>query len=105
MGDYLLQTSKMATEKSQSIKWLLVHVLIYTLSILIFANFAFSWQIALGYALINGLLHLVTDFFTSKLSARYLEQPRIFFPILGFDQMIHMACLYWTFLNADLLAL
>lgn len=105
VGDYLLQTSKMAIQKNSSLKWLGLHVLTYFIVLLAIVNFVFSWQVALGYAVINGLLHLMTDFFTSKLAGKYVERPRIFYPIIGFDQMIHLICLYWTFLNADILAL
>ncbi|MDT0605505.1 DUF3307 domain-containing protein [Croceitalea rosinachiae] len=105
IGDFLFQTTKMAIHKSSSFKWLFLHVTTYTIVIFIFATLSFSWQVALGYTVINGVLHLVVDFFTSKLAAKYVERPRIFYPILGFDQLIHIACLYWTYLNSDILAL
>lgn len=105
VGDFLLQTTDMATKKHHSLKWLFLHILTYTLTLLIISQFVFSWQVGLGYAVFNGALHLITDFFTSKLSIKYKERPRIFFPILGFDQFIHMICLYWTFVNSDILAL
>lgn len=105
IGDYLLQSRKMATEKYKSLKWLLFHVFIYTLILLAISQFVFSWQVGLGYAVFNGALHLITDFFTSKLAAKFHDQPRVFYPILGFDQLIHTTCLYWTFINSDVLAL
>ncbi|NKI30461.1 DUF3307 domain-containing protein [Croceivirga thetidis] len=105
VGDFVLQTSSMANEKGHSIKWLLLHVLLYTITLLVTASLVFSWQIAFGYTVISALLHLVTDFFTSKLAARFADKPRIFYPILGFDQLLHVACLYWAYLNADILAL
>lgn len=105
IGDFLLQTSTMATKKHASLKWLFIHILTYTVVLLAISQLLFSWQVSLGFAVFNGAFHLVTDFFTSKLAARFVERPRIFYPILGFDQMIHVACLYWTYLNADLLAL
>jgi len=105
IGDFLLQTTNMALKKSSSLKWLLLHVAVYTLTLFAFAVFTFSWQIALGYTIVNGVLHLIIDFFASKLASRFLEKPRIFYPIIGFDQLLHLSCLYYTFLNADLLAL
>lgn len=105
IGDYLLQTTNMATQKSVSLKWLLLHVLAYTLVLLAFGNFVFSWQVALGYAVFNGALHLITDFFTSKLARKYQENLRVYYPILGFDQLVHISCLYWTFMHSDILAL
>ncbi len=105
IGDYLLQTTNMATQKSSNLKWLLLHALAYTIVLLVTGNFVFSWQVALGYAIFNGALHLITDFFTSKLAKKYLDSPRVYYPILGLDQLIHLVCLYWTYMNADILAL
>lgn len=105
VGDFLLQSRKMAVEKHKSLKWLLFHVLTYTIVLLAISQLVFSWQVGLGYAVFNGALHLITDFFTSKLAAKFHDQPRVFYPILGFDQLIHTACLYWTFINSDVLAL
>lgn len=105
IGDYLLQTNNMALKKHGSLKWLSLHVLVYATVLLILCNLVFSWQIALGYAVINSLLHWITDFFTSKLAAQYHSNRRIFYSILGFDQFVHMACLYWSYVNADILAL
>lgn len=105
VGDFLLQTSNMAVNKHSSLKWLLLHVGAYSLVMLAIGQFLFSWQVGLGFAVFNGLLHLVTDFFTSKLSAKYQDKPRVFYPVLGFDQLVHTACLYWTYINADVLAL
>ncbi len=104
IGDYAFQTSKMATAKSQHIKWLAIHVMVYTAVLCVFSIFIFSIKLALLYTLINGVLHGITDFFTSRLAARYNETPRIFFPILGMDQFIHTITLYLTYQNIDLLS-
>ena len=96
-GDFVFQTTSMALGKSKSIKWLTIHVLTYTAILLIFSVFTLPNDVILLYVLANGLLHWVTDFFTSKLAAKYFEQPRIFYPILGFDQLIHVMTLYITF--------
>ena len=105
VGDFLFQSTNMAVKKYNSLKWLFLHIITYTAVMLVTGQILFSWQVGLGYAIFNGLLHLITDFFTSKLSAKYQDRPRIFYPILGFDQFIHMVCLYWTYINADVLAL
>jgi hypothetical protein len=105
VGDFLLQTQKMAVNKHKSMKWLGLHVLVYSIVLLVIGQVLFSWQVGLGYAVFNGLLHLTTDFITSKIAARYQKNPRIFYSILGFDQLIHSMCLYWTYVNADVLAL
>ncbi len=102
-GDFLFQSSKMALGKSQHLRWLGIHVLTYTATLLVFNVFLFSIKTALVYTLINGVLHGVTDFFTSKLAAKYSEKPRVFFPILGMDQLIHTITLYVTYQNIKLL--
>lgn len=96
IGDFVLQTTRMALNKGNSIKWLTLHVLTYISVMLVFALFIFDWQTALQFCGLNFALHWVTDFFTSKLSSKYRDQPRIFFPILGFDQFIHAICIIYT---------
>lgn len=98
IGDYLLQTTAMATEKSYRLKWLGLHVLTYTTTLLAVSLLLFPWKFALLFAVLNGLLHGSVDFFTSRLSRKYQHRPRIFYPILGFDQMLHMLTLYLTYL-------
>ena len=105
VGDFLLQTQSMAINKHRSLKWLGLHISVYFIVILCIGQFLFSWQVGLGYAVFNALLHFITDFITSKLAAKYQGNPRIFFSILGFDQLVHGCCLYWTYVNADILAL
>ncbi|WP_420398815.1 hypothetical protein [Flagellimonas sp.] len=91
----------MAVKKSSSLKWLTAHVLTYSLVLGGFAIFLFPLESALIYVALNALLHFVTDFFTSKLASKYQDNPRIFYPVLGFDQMVHGLCLYLTFVNKD----
>lgn len=90
VSDFVLQTDAMARGKSTSIKWLSIHVAVYTVLL-----FIFGWQ----FALINGAVHWVVDFFTSKWSS-YLwkkEEVHWFFVVIGLDQAIHMATLLSTF--------
>ncbi len=101
VGDFLFQSTRMAVEKSSSLKWLSAHVATYASVLLVLTLFLFHWKTAIIYVVINGLLHFVTDFFTSKLAARHQQNPRLFYPILGFDQMIHGLCLYLTYFNID----
>ena len=89
LGDFVFQSSKMATGKSKSIKWLSIHVGSYYHNFL----FGFYWWIA------NVILHFVVDFFTSKITSRFWEQKnmRFFFVMIGFDQLLHAICLISTF--------
>lgn len=105
LGDYVFQTSKMALGKSKHLKWLSMHVLAYTGVLSVCALVVFPLKIALSYTLINGVLHGITDYFTSKLAAKYQDNPRIFFPVLGFDQLLHVLTLYVTYLYLESIAL
>jgi len=103
LADFVFQSSKMATGKSKSLKWLSIHVLTYALVSLIsllfvFTNygdlsFAFSWW------LINVILHFIVDLITSKITSKFWEEKnmRLFFVMIGFDQLIHTLCLTITF--------
>jgi len=86
IGDFLLQTDKMALNKSKSNKWLGIHVLCYSTPFL-----WFGWK----FAVINGLAHFLTDWVTSRLSSKaWAAQKRgLFFKIIGLDQAIHLTCL------------
>jgi hypothetical protein len=97
IGDFLFQTSAMATQKATSIKWLSIHVTVYTATLLFFSVWLLDTEIAIQFSLLNGALHWITDFFTSKLMARYLQRPRIYYPLMGFDQLIHQGCLLYSF--------
>ncbi|MFD2562149.1 DUF3307 domain-containing protein [Aquimarina rubra] len=105
IGDFALQSSKMALRKSEGIKWLSIHVTVYMIVLGIFSVFLFSLKTAIVYVLINTFLHGLTDFFTSKLTSSYRENPRIFFPLLGLDQMIHGITLYLTYINLKVLVM
>ena len=101
MGDFLFQTTNMATKKAHSLKWLSLHILVYGFILLVFSVFLFGWKTGLIYALFNAALHFVTDFLTSKVIVRYLKKPRIFFPLLGFDQLIHILTLHLSLIYLD----
>jgi membrane-bound metal-dependent hydrolase YbcI (DUF457 family) len=90
VADFLLQTDKMATNKSKSNKWLGIHCLVYSTPFLVF-----GWR----FALVTLCLHLVTDYFTSR-GTSYLwkrEMRHWFFSLIGFDQAIHLTTLILTY--------
>ena len=105
IGDFAFQTSKMALRKSEEIKWLSIHVTVYMIVLGLFSVFLFPLKTAITYVIINTFLHGLTDLFTSKLTMRYREKPRIFFPLLGLDQMIHGITLYITYIYLETLIL
>jgi Protein of unknown function (DUF3307) len=96
IGDYLLQGNKIAARKSRSVAWLALHVSLYTLILFSVSLIIFSGTSLLLFIAVNAGLHFVTDLLTGKLYNRFRENPRIFFPILGLDQLIHGVTLLLT---------
>ncbi len=104
LADFVFQSSKMATGKSKSIKWLSIHVGVYGLVSLISA-FIIGFElkdisVGLVWWGINVGLHFIVDFFTSKLTSKFWEQKnmRLFFVMIGFDQLLHNVCLITTYI-------
>jgi hypothetical protein len=99
IGDFLLQTNHMALNKAHSMSWLSIHVITYTA---VLASFSFSlldinsWYL---FFLINGGLHWVVDFITSKVIYRLNKLPnkKWYYTGIGFDQFLHAACLIMTY--------
>lgn len=90
ISDFVLQSDWMAQNKSSSQKALIVHIFVYSIGFAV----CFGWF----YALINGLLHFVIDFFTSRKTKRLWKEKKVhdFFVTVGLDQALHMACLIVT---------
>ncbi len=103
LGDFLFQTRRIAHEKSKNLFWLTIHILIYSISLFIISSVIFQeMQLILKFVGLNALFHWITDFITSKLTSRYRSNERVFFLLLGFDQLIHHFTLYLTFLSSGL---
>ena len=67
IGDGLLQTEKMATQKNSSNYWLSAHVGAYILPfIVVFYNI-------LGWVLLMAILHWIQDWITSRINTQYLQ--------------------------------
>ena len=83
VADFVLQSDKMAKGKSTSNKWLGIHVLVYAV--------CFIPSLSIGFVLLNGAIHFVVDWFTSRQSSRLWAEGRVhdFFVVIGFDQLIH----------------
>lgn len=89
IGDFLLQSDKMAINKSSSMRWLAVHSFVYSLPLLYFG---------VSFALMSGMMHFIVDGITSKVTSRLWKEEKRhwFFVTIGADQMIHMIMLIIT---------
>lgn len=89
VADFLLQSSWMAENKSKAWKPLLAHVGVYTLCLV---PFGLQW------ASVNGEVHLLVDYFTSRASARLFRRNEYHwaFAVIGLDQLIHALTLFGT---------
>lgn len=88
-ADFVCQTRQMANNKSSSNYWLFVHVLIYSLIMSVFG---------VKFGVVNGLAHFATDFCTSRGTSYFWKtrNTHAFFSVIGFDQFLHVAVLYWS---------
>jgi len=91
IADFVLQSDKMAQNKSKSNKWLGIHCLVYTIPFLIL-----GWK----FAILNGILHFGVDWCTSRVNTYLWEKKEIhwFFTDIGFDQAIHITLLILTYI-------
>lgn len=91
LADFVLQSDEVARGKSTSNKILLHHVCLYSIPFVFFG---------IVFALVNGVLHFVTDWYTSRVSSCFWKQEKrhAFFLVVGFDQAVHMSCLFLTYI-------
>lgn len=91
IADFVFQNDFMALGKSQRWKPLLLHTAIYGACLIPFG---------IWFALVNFVLHTITDYFTSRLNKRLLtltpDSHHYFFVGVGFDQFVHYATLAIT---------
>ncbi|MBP7808101.1 MAG: 2TM domain-containing protein [Bacteroidia bacterium] len=99
LADFVFQSSKMATGKSKSLKWLSIHVGVYglvsliSMGVLAYVTKDLYWSFV--WWGLNVVLHFFVDYFTSKITSKFWEQKnmRLFFVMIGFDQLLHNLCL------------
>lgn len=111
VADFIAQTHWQATNKSKNNFALTSHVFSYTwvffislilagiiLNFLYHSNFLYLHLIII-FVLINGILHWITDYFTSRLNAYLWNKKDVhnFFVSVGADQFIHFTTLSLTF--------
>ena len=96
--DFILQTDKMAQNKSSSNIWLGKHIAVYTGALLFILAFPYAISGALWYCIINGAAHFCVDYITSRITKRLWAEKRVhdFFVVIGFDQAVHLTTLVVT---------
>ena len=102
VADFVLQTDWQAKNKSKDNFALLFHVLTYTICIFVCGIFLLTeltpqnikmWEL---WAFLNGVVHFGVDYVTSRINTYLWNKGRVhdFFVMVGFDQVIHYACLF-----------
>jgi hypothetical protein len=89
IGDFVLQSTKMAKNKWNSLYWLGIHCCVYGIPFLYFG---------VRFALITIGFHFIVDFLTSKATHHLWEKKELhwFFVVIGWDQALHFSCLFLT---------
>lgn len=91
-ADFSCQTQWMATNKSKNNKALAAHILTYAA---VMSVFLIPTGISLTFVLSNAILHLLTDYVSSRFSSRFYREERIgaFWNVIAADQFAHIAAL------------
>lgn len=89
IADFICQSDYMARNKSSSNKALGLHILVYTWVMTV---------LGLKFAIVNGLIHFVVDFITSRITKKLWAKQDVhnFFVVIGLDQLIHTVTLILT---------
>lgn len=89
-ADFILQSDKIAINKSSDNGILLWHVTLYGVCL---SGFGFEFAVA------NAFLHFATDWCTSRATKKLwvANERHWFFVVIGFDQAVHMTCLFMTY--------
>ena len=102
VADFIFQNDDMAKNKSKSNVWLGKHILAYMIVLSPFALYA-GWRLPGEYwmlfVLINGAVHFIIDWCTSRMTSKLWAQQRVhdFFVVVGFDQLLHACTLIATY--------
>lgn len=103
--DFVLQSHRMAANKSKSLSALTDHVLVYSSGLAALGIFCFQvgWfadiRAVTLWVVFNSLAHFATDYFTSRQTAkRFNKDWHNFFVWVGADQLIHYTTLLGSLL-------
>lgn len=106
VADFITQQDAIAKGKSSSNRILLTHISQYSFvlftclfGLLVLHGLVEKYMVSLCmFMCVNGLLHGITDYFTSRWTKRLWENQRThdFFVVIGLDQLIHSVTLIST---------
>lgn len=93
IADFVLQTTKTGLNKSKDMTVLTMHVVTYSIALQLLMIPILGLVNAIVYGSCNFLLHLPTDFISSRLSSKYYKEGRLyaFWKVIGLDQLAHYA--------------
>jgi hypothetical protein len=103
VADFIYQKDEDAKGKSTSLKHLLSHTTTYSLfwfvPVYILYVSGMLPMVFFLFPLVTFIAHTITDYFTSKWTARLWKEGRThdFFVAVGFDQLLHYIQLFGTF--------
>lgn len=96
VGDFVMQTDKMAKGKSTDNVILFHHITWYVVPLMVVSAVTLIPAI---WVIINGAAHFVVDYFTSRRSSRQWSEGKVhdFFVTVGFDQLLHYTILLTSY--------
>lgn len=103
-ADFVLQTDEQAKGKSKENKCLLAHTLSYSFVWFVIGVFLIPLGVlpleVLCFVGITFVAHTITDYYTSRLNSKLWAEGKVhnFFVSVGFDQVLHYAQLFLTYL-------
>lgn len=101
LGDFFLQGNKLNKNKATKPMALIRHVSVYTLSFVVLSPLLLDLTIQQGliYSLLNGGLHLLVDWGTSKKRLEFWKvNENKYLKYVSFEQITHIAVLIVTYM-------
>ena len=101
IADFFLQGSKLSKLKALKLPYLFEHVGIYTLMFLILSPILLGMTIVEGiiFSLLNGVLHLIIDYFTGRFKTKYFEEDEAkYLTTIGVDHTLHLLILISSYI-------
>jgi hypothetical protein len=102
VGDFLLQNTDMATNKSKSNIWLFKHVMSYSLVWIFAGVWFFPPHLVVIFFFVTFIAHFTTDYYTSRWTNKLYANKKFygfpaFFSVIGLDQWLHYLQLILTY--------